>query len=236
MAFFLDLFTPETWQNFRKHGAEISGFRERQTTTAARAKPGDIFLCYLVRLSRWCGALTITSESFRDEKPIFSDPDPYVIRFRVAPLVMLDQERSILIRDDRVWSGLEETRDIQKGVRGWGMNYRGSLRLISPQDGAFLLRLLEEQAKAQIEYPLTERDERQLARKRTVQTLSGVVEVEVPQAADDDDDLNPSSPRFPPCEAFERRPPAARPTVVQGARVRNPRMRARKSTANCWSR
>ena len=32
----------------------------------------------------------------------------------------------------------------------------------------------------------------------------------------------PSSPRFPPCEAFERRPPAARPTVVQGAGVRNP--------------
>ena len=32
----------------------------------------------------------------------------------------------------------------------------------------------------------------------------------------------PLFPRFPPCEAFERRPPAARPTVVQGARVRNP--------------
>ena len=32
----------------------------------------------------------------------------------------------------------------------------------------------------------------------------------------------PSSPRFPPCEAFEPRPPAARPTVVQGAGVRNP--------------
>ena len=32
----------------------------------------------------------------------------------------------------------------------------------------------------------------------------------------------PSSPRFPPCEAFERQPPAARPTVVQGAGVRNP--------------
>ena len=46
----------------------------------------------------------------------------------------------------------------------------------------------------------------------------------------------PSSPRFPPCEAFEPRPPAARPTVVQGAGVRNPRMRAWKSTANCWSR
>ena len=31
------------------------------------------------------------------------------------------------------------------------------------------------------------------------------------------------SPRFPPCEAFEPRPPAARPTVVQGASMQNPR-------------
>jgi hypothetical protein len=29
MAYFLDLFTPETWDAFRKQGATVSGFRER---------------------------------------------------------------------------------------------------------------------------------------------------------------------------------------------------------------
>ena len=46
----------------------------------------------------------------------------------------------------------------------------------------------------------------------------------------------PSSPRFPPCEAFERRPPAARPTVVQGAGVRNPSpKRSSNPSRRCWA-
>ena len=57
VAFYPDLFTPETWDAFRRHGGGISGFRQRQEDVARRIKPGDIFLCYLVRLSRWCGAL-----------------------------------------------------------------------------------------------------------------------------------------------------------------------------------
>jgi hypothetical protein len=53
MAYFLDLFSPETWRAFRKQDACVSGFRERQRVTAGRTKPGDILLCYLIRLSRW---------------------------------------------------------------------------------------------------------------------------------------------------------------------------------------
>ncbi len=140
-----------------------------------------------MRLSRWCGALKVTSDMFRDDTPIFSEPDPFVIRFRVNPIAVLDPERSLPMLDDQIWNGLEEMKGIQKGVRGWGINYRGSLRLISPSDGTFLLKLLKEQVDAQTEFPLTERDARQLARKRTVQTLSGVVEVEVPEAGNEDE-------------------------------------------------
>ena len=94
MAYFLDLFTPETWEGFRKHGSGISGFRERQRTTASRVKPGDVLLCYLVRLSRWCGALEVASPAFTDAAPIFSDPDPFVVRFHVKPLVLLEPDRA----------------------------------------------------------------------------------------------------------------------------------------------
>lgn len=58
MSYILDLFTPETWNSFQEHGAEISGFSIKQRTRAERTvRAGDIFLCYLVRVSRWCGAL-----------------------------------------------------------------------------------------------------------------------------------------------------------------------------------
>ena len=59
MAFFLDLFTPETWQAFREAGASVTGFRPRQRQSAIeRISSGDVFLCYLTRLSRWCGVTT----------------------------------------------------------------------------------------------------------------------------------------------------------------------------------
>jgi len=97
--------------------------------------------------------------------------------------------RSPPMLDAAVWDNLEETKGITKGSRGWGINFRGSLRSISPVDGAFLLQLLQKQRDAQTAYPLTERDQRHLAIKRKVQTLTGQVEVEVPQKGDDQEEL-----------------------------------------------
>src|SRR4051794_24182731 len=110
MNYYLNLFTPETWDAFRSHGATISGFRERQRKTADRLQAGDIFLCYLVRVSRWCGVLEITSSVFVDSTPIFADPDPFVLRFRVLPKVALNLDHSIPILEPSVWSALTITK------------------------------------------------------------------------------------------------------------------------------
>ncbi len=59
-----------------------------------------------VRLSRWCGLLEVTSDSYSDASPIFSDPDPFVVRFKTKPLVMLGPEHSIPIEDDKLWPRL----------------------------------------------------------------------------------------------------------------------------------
>jgi hypothetical protein len=64
------LFTPETWAAFQAHGTTVSGFRERQRRTAEQVNPGDIFLYYLVRLSRWCGVLDVASTVYIDSTPI----------------------------------------------------------------------------------------------------------------------------------------------------------------------
>lgn len=186
MAYFLNLFTPETWTAFQQHGADISGFRERQRRMAReRVKPGDIFICYLVRVSRWCGALEITSDAFQDDTPIFADPDPFTIRFKVKPIVLLNPTMSLPILEDEIWNELSQMKEIEKGARGWAMHYRASLRPMEGADGQLLISLLKKQSQERREYPFTERDKRQLARRLTVRTLDGEVAVEVPDEEED---------------------------------------------------
>jgi hypothetical protein len=188
VKYYLDLFTPETWSAFRNYGGTISGFRERQRKTAERIQPGDIFLCYLVRVSRWCGVLRVNSTAFTDSTPIFSEPDPFIVRFRVTSRVLLDLEQSVPILNENVWSKLSFTQGVKRGVAGWAqhVNVRASLREINAADGAFLADLLEKQSTSPTSYPLTPGDLRKIGAKSTVRTVDRSVIVEVP--SDDEDE------------------------------------------------
>ena len=63
--YWLDLFTPVTWQEFLQSGGKVSGFRDSRWSALQKVKPGDYFLCYVTGISRWIGLLEITSEPFR---------------------------------------------------------------------------------------------------------------------------------------------------------------------------
>lgn len=178
MAYFLNLFTPETWSAFQKHGASVSGFRKSQRKRAHESiKPDDIFVCYLVRVSRWCGVLRIVSDAYDDSTPIFGNPDPYVVRFKVEPLALLDPERSIPVQDNEIWNTLSITKDRKKGTKGWGMLFGNSLRDINDSDGEFLSSRIEKQLTEGQSYPLTDEDRRRLLK---VRTLTDEVSVEIP--------------------------------------------------------
>lgn len=41
--YWLDLFTPVTWQEFLDAGGKVSGFRESRWNTLQKVKPGDYF-------------------------------------------------------------------------------------------------------------------------------------------------------------------------------------------------
>jgi len=109
--YFLDLFTPATWNAFRNYGAEVTGFRSSQQRIASeQVRQGDVLLCYMTRLSRWCGALRVESGAYQDTQPIFADPDPFTVRFKVRTMVMLEPEYAIPIHDDKVWTSLSITK------------------------------------------------------------------------------------------------------------------------------
>ncbi len=188
MAYYLNLFTPETWQKFREHGEGVSGFRLRQKKSADKIKPGDIFLCYLVKVSRWAGALEIVSESYTDDSPIFDDPDPYQVRFRVKPIITFSLDQAIPIDAEGLWDQLSLTKDIKKRVAGWAQhaNLRASLRKIATADGKLILAALQRQAEDKKTYPLSPAEQRRITSKKVIRTADRDVIVEVPDDEDEE--------------------------------------------------
>lgn len=195
MQHFLDLFTPETWRSFCATDMTVTGFRPRQRRVASETvEVGDIFLCYLTRLSRWCGVLQVGSNAYEDTSPIHSDPDPFTIRFKVEPIVTLSIESSIPIRTEAVWDGLNLTNQYEKDYPYWSGPFRRSLKLLSSEDGEFLVRLLQDQRDAPKSYPLSAHDRRKLASPRRVPSLDGEIEVEIPEGDADEDDATDKQP------------------------------------------
>lgn len=189
MAYFIDLFSPETYEAFKASSRDVSGFRPRQQSIAERVKPGDIFVCYLTRLSRWCGLLEVIEGPYTDSKPIFvPDADPFVVRFKVLPVALLPMEKSIPIHSPEIWRGLSFTRTLEPGSLSWTGKVRSSLVQLGDEDGRFLETKLRGQVVNGPTYPLSDDDVRKLA-THTVNRSDKTIAVSVPE-----DSLVPEEP------------------------------------------
>jgi hypothetical protein len=131
---------------------------------------------------------------YEDHSPIFTDEnDPYSIRFKVTPLVVLEMEHAIPVTDPSVWTSLSWTRGRGRG-RGWGMIFRRALREFEPADGQFLATSIRRQAQTPTVYPLSDSDKRHLRARPRVQTTAGTIAVEVPDSSDEQRDEGETAP------------------------------------------
>ena len=187
MNYWLDLFTGTTWEEFRKAGANISGFRERMRKTARRVRPGDVFLCYLTGVMRWVGALEVGGPT-RDSSPIWAS-DAFPVRFTVKPLVMLDPACGVPMRS------FEGRLDFYRGPEHRG-GFKAFLRM-SPHlfkrdsDGLVILDALREAERNPVATPI---DQRKLARKPSyfkVEYRKGKVAVPTVVSVPEQDDDEP---------------------------------------------
>ena len=185
MEYWLDLFTGATWNDFRKNGANVSGFRERRRKTVQSIPPGDILLCYLTGVKRWVGALEVIGPS-KDTRKIW-DLDDFPERLSVRPLLLLDAEFGVEMDalNGKVQFFLNDTdRQYFKGF------LRGSPNKFQKrEDGDLILSLLKEAQKTPVNRPV---DQKQIDRipyykvsqrgkGKTEQKIVSVPEKEEPQ-------------------------------------------------------
>jgi hypothetical protein len=163
MAYYIDLFSPDTYEAYGASDKRISGFRERQKNIASNIKIGDKLICYVTKLTRWVGVLEVKSNFFLDNSPIFIPAnDPFNLRFNVDPIVWLELEKCIPVSEDISWNHLSFTNKLFKGSTAWTGMVRGSLRKIDDKDGAYLESILKSQLDNPIIYSLDDQEKKKL--------------------------------------------------------------------------
>jgi len=188
MAYLINLFSPETYEAFTHSDQSASGFRRRHMKAAQRVNAGDKLICYMTKLSRWCGLLEVVDGPFQDEKPIFyPDGDPFVIRFHIRPIVWLPVDKAIPIYEEAVWNQLSFTRDQTRGTPTWTGSVRTSLVQMNLEDGQFIESLLVEQRNGGKSYPVDPEEFEKLAAHK-VRRVDKDVTVTVPEDRDQETD------------------------------------------------
>jgi len=184
MNYYIDLFSPETAKAFENSKRNVSGFRISRKTYVENQKiePGDKFICYVTRLQRFIGILEVESRHFIDESPIFVDQDdPFVLRFKVKPLVWLPLLKAIPIHEDSLWEILSFTKGLTKDSNRWTYMVFSSPKSWPRPDCELIEKLLNAQAQKLTDYPYSEEDEKKLKVHKIKISSRKEVSVSVPE-------------------------------------------------------
>ena len=182
MAYYLNLFSPVTYEAFSRSDRSVSGFQEKHQALAKRVKAEDSLLCYVTKLSRWVGALKVVDGPFIDRTPIYAPDDPFIVRFHVMPDIWLPMEKAIPIKEDELWTNLSFTKGYDKGASAWAQRVKGSLGIISDEDAAVILGALRRQRDGGTTYPVDQEVYQRLI-THVVRRADKDVTVTVPTAA-----------------------------------------------------
>jgi hypothetical protein len=142
--YWLDLFTPETWEEARQRNFKVTGFRISRWRSVSKIKPGDLLICYLTKLSRLCGVLKAMSKPYQnaDKASQIWKHDSFPCLIDVEPIVTLDFLHSI---------PKEEIVPKLSIAAKWGGIIRGSPVHIPFEDGELIRKTLE---TSSAEYPI----------------------------------------------------------------------------------
>lgn len=149
-TYWLDLFSPATWQQFLDAGASVSGFRESRWKQVQQIAVGDYLLCYLTQMSRFVGVLEVVSEPYQDtSQSIWEDDFPCRLKVRVVAQLPLDSSIPITTLADRLSFFQNLT-----SPNAWSGHVRGSPTRWRATDGAAVVEAVQEAVRNPVHRPI----------------------------------------------------------------------------------
>ncbi len=144
MAYYINLFTEETWRESRLNaGWEVSGHTER-LRNRDRIDEGDVFLCWITKISAFVGALRVTGPAFEVEAdgPRIWGRALYPLRFPTELEVRVPVAEGVTLSEVRMWSDDDPL---------WGWVFRNSGNAIPDSEAEWVMDQLR--GKTQLTVP-----------------------------------------------------------------------------------
>ena len=173
-TYWLDLYSYDTWKEFLKAGASVTGFREKRWKTVQRMKQGDILLCYLTGVGRWIGLLEVTGLPFKDKKEIWSQ-NVFPSRVPVKLLTKLEPLTAVPVMEMR--QQLSVFKNL-KSPHAWTGRFRGSPSKWKAEDGKAVVEAIKSAVLSPVERPF---DPAKLAKTPPILKTSSGTSVVIPE-------------------------------------------------------
>jgi len=181
MNYYLNLFSPETYEAFGRSDRTVSGFRHRQQNAANRILPGDCLVCYMTKLSRWIGILEVVNGPYTDDTAMFyPENDPFTVRFKVKEKVWLPIDKTIPIHENHIWDKLSFTKGQDKNTSTWTGKVRVSLGQLNQSDASVLEREIIKQLTSNKMYKV-DREEYEKSLGHQIRGADRTVSVSIPE-------------------------------------------------------
>jgi hypothetical protein len=134
-TYWVQVFTPNTWQQFVSAGSNVTGFRETRWNHIQTIKPGDRILCDLSGISKWIGILEVLSDPYLDTIRIWEE-DLFPCRVAVQSIVCLPLECAVPIRELKKLSIFR--------IKNWSLYLIASPSKWNVEDGEIVAQVLQE--------------------------------------------------------------------------------------------
>ena len=143
MAYWLNVFTVESWSEFKAAGGRIAGFPAKQWVRVQKIRPGDKLLVYLSGEKTWVAVLDVVGEPFYSPDPPIWKAQPYPARVEVQTILELVQAQGVPMEE--LLPHLPKFGHMRDhGFRGWGGFFMSPPTLWSDQDGMVVEKAIRE--------------------------------------------------------------------------------------------
>ncbi len=148
-TYWLNLFSPHTWQQFVDAGATVTGFRANRWKQVQRIAVGDYMLCYLTQVSRFVGVLEVVSAPYQDDSKSIWDDD-FPCRVKVRTITQLPLDTSLPITDLRNRLSIFQN---STSPNAWSGHVRGSPTRWRTADGEAVVGAIKDAHARPVDRP-----------------------------------------------------------------------------------